>query len=73
MWEYCTLDVAKFTTLISLTLLISCKFSFPIFGLKISSHLTLALKSPNKFSCGTSINDPTHTLVPCESYPLYNF
>jgi hypothetical protein len=31
------LDVAKFTTLTPLSLLISCQLSFPIVGLKISS------------------------------------
>jgi hypothetical protein len=31
-------DVAKFTTLNQLSLLISCKLSFPIVGLKIFSH-----------------------------------
>jgi hypothetical protein len=32
------LDVAKFTTLTPLSLLISCKLSFPVVGLKISSR-----------------------------------
>jgi hypothetical protein len=32
------LDVAKFTTLTPLSLLISCELSFPIVGLKISSY-----------------------------------
>jgi hypothetical protein len=45
------LDVAKFATLSRLSLLISCKLSFPIV-LKMSSLLTLPLKSPNKmFLC----------------------
>jgi hypothetical protein len=52
MWEHCnltmSLDVAKFTTLTPLSLLISCKLSFPIVGLKMSSLPTLAFKSPNK-------------------------
>jgi hypothetical protein len=51
MREYCTfdkfLDVAKFTTPTPLSLLKSCKLSFPIVGLKISSLPTFALKSPN--------------------------
>jgi hypothetical protein len=42
------LDVAKFTTLTPLSLLISCKLSFPIIGLKMSYLLTLAFTSPNK-------------------------
>jgi hypothetical protein len=42
------LDVAKFTTLTPLSLLISCKLSFPIVGLKMSSLPTLAFKSHNK-------------------------
>jgi hypothetical protein len=42
------LDVEKFITLIPLSLLILCKFSLPIVGLKMSPLLTLVLKSPNK-------------------------
>jgi hypothetical protein len=42
------LDVAKCTTLTPLSLLISCKRSFPIVGLKMFSLPTLAFKSPNK-------------------------
>jgi hypothetical protein len=42
------LDVAKFTTLTPLSLLISCKLSFPTVGLKMSSLPTLALRFPNK-------------------------
>jgi hypothetical protein len=50
--EYCILtlrflDVAKFTTLTPLELLISCKFSFQIGGLKMFSLPTLAVKSRN--------------------------
>jgi hypothetical protein len=53
MWEYCTfddeiyVDVATFTTLTLLSLLLSCKLSFPIVGLKMSYLPTLALKFPN--------------------------
>jgi hypothetical protein len=52
-WEHCVLtvrflDVANFTALSPLSLLISCKFSFPIVGLKISPLPTLTLKFPNK-------------------------
>jgi hypothetical protein len=47
------LDVAKFTTLTPLSLLIWCELSFPIVSLKISSLPTFALKSPKKFSCHT--------------------
>jgi hypothetical protein len=42
------LDVEKFTTLAPLSLLISCKLSFPIAGLKMSSLLTVALISPDR-------------------------
>jgi hypothetical protein len=42
------LDVAEFTTLNLLSLLISRKPSFPIVGLKMPSLPTLALKSPKK-------------------------
>jgi hypothetical protein len=38
------LDVAKFTTLTTLSLLILCELSFPIVSLKISSLPTFALK-----------------------------
>jgi hypothetical protein len=38
-------DVEKFTTPTSLSLQISCKLSFPIVGLKMSSLPTSALKS----------------------------
>jgi hypothetical protein len=46
------LDVATFTTLTPLSLVISCKLSFPVVGLKMSSIATLALKSSKKVSCG---------------------
>jgi hypothetical protein len=53
MWKHRTfdceyLDVSNFATLTPLSFLISCKFSFPIVGLKMSSLSTLAMKSPNK-------------------------
>jgi hypothetical protein len=41
------LDVAKFTNLTPLSLLISCKLSFPYVSLKMPSLPTLALKSQN--------------------------
>jgi ankyrin repeat protein len=41
-------EVAKFTTLTSLSLLASCRISLPITGLKVSSLPTFALKSPSK-------------------------
>jgi hypothetical protein len=47
------LDVANFNTVTLLSLLISCKLSFPIVCLKIFSLPTFALKSSKKFSCGT--------------------
>jgi hypothetical protein len=54
MRKHCTfdnyvLDVATFSTVTPLSLLISRKLSFPIVDLKISYPPTLALKSPNKF------------------------
>jgi hypothetical protein len=57
------LDVGKFTTLTPLSLLISCKLSFPVVGLKISPQPTLALKSPNRILIwyfGNSLN--THCI-----------
>jgi hypothetical protein len=73
------LDVAKFTTLISLSLLIWCKLSFQFTSLKMSSLLTLALKPYNKIfirHVGNSSNIP----VPhrsCHShhqfYPLLRY
>jgi hypothetical protein len=42
------LDVAKFTTLTPLSLLISCELLFLIVGLKISYLSTFALKPPNR-------------------------
>jgi hypothetical protein len=42
------LDVSKFGTLIPLSLLISCKPSFPIGGLKMFSLPTLEMKPPTK-------------------------
>jgi hypothetical protein len=49
MWEHLPLamrflDVAKFTTLTPLSLLISCKLSFQIVGLKMSSLPTFEFK-----------------------------
>jgi hypothetical protein len=50
-------DVAKLTTLTPLSLLISCKPSFTIVGLKLSSLSTFALKPSNKFSYCTCETD----------------
>jgi hypothetical protein len=54
MWEHCIfdrfLDAANFSTLTPLSLLISCKLSFPIVGLKMSSLPTSAMKPPKRFS-----------------------
>jgi hypothetical protein len=57
MWEHSTsdnqiLNVVKFTTLTPLSFLISCKLSFPIVGLKMSSMIIFALYLPTKFSYG---------------------
>jgi hypothetical protein len=53
VWEHCTfdsqiLDVAEFTAITPLSLLISCKLSFPIVGLEMSSLPTLALNYSNR-------------------------
>jgi hypothetical protein len=42
------LDVTQFTIQNPLLLMILCKLSFPIAGLKMLSLPTLAMKSPNK-------------------------
>jgi hypothetical protein len=42
------LDVAKFSTLTPLSLLISCKLSFPVVGLEVSSLAYFGIESPNK-------------------------
>jgi hypothetical protein len=62
------LDVAKFTTLNPLSLLISCELSFPNFVLKMPSRPTFALQSPKKFSCRTYEIDQIH--VPRSSQKL---
>jgi hypothetical protein len=67
------LDVAKFTTLHSITLLISCKLSFPSGGLKMSSLPTLALKSPNKIFTWYLRNLSKHVLVPRRSCLYHHF
>jgi hypothetical protein len=66
------LDVAKLTTLTPLSLLVACRLSFPIVGLKMSSLPTLALKSPNKISYGTSGIYQKPVLVPHRTCPLYH-
>jgi hypothetical protein len=53
MWEQWTFGCeifrcGKVCSLTPLSLLISCKLSFPIVCLKMSSLPTLALKSPNR-------------------------
>jgi hypothetical protein len=57
--------MVKFTNLTPLPLLISCKLSFPIVGLKISSLPTLALKSPNRIY-------QTHIQIICRSCPSHH-
>jgi hypothetical protein len=66
--------MAKFTTLIPLPLLISCKHSFTIVDLKMSPLPTLALKSPNKFSYNIEeiFEIHVHALVPHRSCPSYH-
>jgi hypothetical protein len=43
-------DVAKFTTLTPLSLLISCKISFRVVGLKVAAPPIFVPKFPNKIS-----------------------
>jgi hypothetical protein len=47
------LDVAKFTTLTSLSLLISCELSFPIVGLKIVFPAYFCIEIAQNVSCRT--------------------
>jgi hypothetical protein len=64
------LNVAKFTTLTPVSLLISCKISFPNVGLKISSLPTLALKFNNFFIIFREFI--VHVLFPHRSCSSYN-
>jgi hypothetical protein len=66
------LDVVMFTTLTPLSLLISCKPSFPSAGLKISSLPTLALKSPNKIFIMVFREFIEHILIPRGSFPSHH-
>jgi len=72
IWECCTLDrcfnVAKFITLTPLSLLISCKISFFIVDLKISSLPTLHCNILTVFSIGSTGSHWIHTLVPHKPY-----
>jgi hypothetical protein len=53
----------------SIIITISCKLSFPIVGLKISSHPIFALKSPlTNFLCCTLVTDRIRAVVPYERY-----
>jgi hypothetical protein len=64
-------DVANFTTLTPLLLLISCELSFPIVGLKMSSLPTLALKSNKIFDSIQHIYR-IHVLVIHRTCPSYH-
>jgi hypothetical protein len=68
MWKYYTIgrffDVTKFSTVTPLSLLISYKLSFPVFGLKIVP--TFALKTNKIFV--TLGSDQIHILVPQNGY-----
>jgi len=70
MWEWRTLDrfsgVAKYTAIIPLSVLISCKLSLPVVDLQVSSAPAFALRSSNE-----GINQ-IHTVVPHRSCPLYH-
>jgi hypothetical protein len=59
------LDLAKFTALIPFSLLILCKLSFPIVGLKLSILLTLAMKSNEMFiwHLGNLLNIHSNSLL----------
>jgi hypothetical protein len=78
MWEHRMfdslrfLDVAKFTNLTSLSLLISCKLLFPTVGLKMSSLPTLALGSPNRISLWYLGIHQTHVPFPRRSCPSHH-
>jgi len=61
----------KYTTLTPLSLLISCKLSFPTAGLKISFLPIFSVNLLWEFPCGMLGNDQIHVPVPCESYPFY--
>jgi hypothetical protein len=63
------LDVAKFTNLTPLSLLISCKFSFPIVDLQMSFLPTLALKFPNRIFIWYLRNYEAHVAIPPRSSP----
>jgi hypothetical protein len=68
------LDVAKFTILTPLSLLISCKLSFPIVGLKMPSLPTFALKSPlRKYSYVIQEIYQIHVPTLCRSCPSHQF
>jgi hypothetical protein len=74
------LDVAKFTAVTPLSLVILCKLSFPVVGLKMSSFPvvglkmsslpTLALKSNEVFVWYLG-NYQTRIQVPCRSCPSH--
>jgi len=60
-------DVAKFTTLLPLSLRTSHRISYLNVALKISSLPKFALKFSHKFSRGTSEINRTHAPVSCKS------
>jgi hypothetical protein len=63
--------VAKFTNLTPLSLLISCKLSFTIVGLKKSSLPTLALKSPNRIFMW-NLGNVSHVKIPRRCCPSHH-
>jgi hypothetical protein len=75
MWAHSTFEceilyVAKFTALTLSSLLISCKVSFPIVDLKMSSSLALALKSNQNYH-DTSTQENSLDTHFSSSYKLY--
>jgi len=67
LWTVRFFDVAKFTTVTPLSLLISCKLSSLIVGLKISSLLLLQYLI-TKCSYGILGTNQIDALVPHKSY-----
>jgi len=65
--------VANFTALTPLSLLISCKLSFPSVGLKYLLSLLLHWNLLTKCLCGTSGTDWINALILHKSYPLYHY
>jgi hypothetical protein len=66
------LYVIKFTTLIPLSLLLSCKLSFPIVSLIMHLLPTLGLKRLTEFSYDNYEVCQTHVPIPFRSRPSHH-